>query len=123
MSAVSAVSAVSVVSAVSAVSAVTESSSSSSAINSSSDKSDKIFVVPGFDFSKLLFLQQSCASVKVMKVSSSLSVVTVNLSEGDLLCDKSTGNLRPLVSVVLRRPLFNALTNISHFGVSEVQGD
>ena len=95
---------------------MTESSSSSSAYNSSSDKSDKNFVVPGFDFSKLLFLQQSCASVQAMKVSSSLSVVTVNLREGDLLCDKSTGNLWPLVPEVLHRPLFNAI-DISHPGV------
>ena len=52
-----------------------------------------------------------------MKNSSTLSVVTVKLSDGDLLCDNSTGSLRPLVPEVLRKSLFNALHNISHPGI------
>ena len=52
-----------------------------------------------------------------MRSSSTLSVVTVKLSDGDLFCDNSTGRLRPLVQEVLRRSLFNALHNISHPGI------
>ena len=43
--------------------------------------------------------------------------MTVNLGDGDLLCDNSTGSLRPLVPEVLRKSLFNALHNVSHSGI------
>ena len=52
-----------------------------------------------------------------MRSSSTLSVVTVKLSDGDLLCDNSTGRLRPLVPEVLSKSLFNALHSISHPGI------
>ena len=52
-----------------------------------------------------------------MRSSSTLSVVTVKLSDGDLLCDNSTGRLRPLVPEVLHKSLFNALHSISHPGI------
>ena len=88
--------------------------SSSTTVRPSSDQD---FEVPGFDFSKFLSFQQSCASVTAMKNSSTLSVVTVKLSDGDLLCDKSTGSLRLLVPEVLCKSLFNALHNVSHPGI------
>ena len=47
----------------------------------------------------------------------SLSIVNVTLDSGDLICDNSTGSLRPLVPEVLRKPLFLALHNVSHPGV------
>ena len=99
----------------SAVSVVSDSSpSSSTTVHPSSDQD---FAVPGFDFFKFLSFQQSCASVTAMKNSSTLSVVTVKLSDGDLLCDKSTESLRPLVPEILRKSLFNALHNVSHPGI------
>ena len=68
------------------------------------------FSIPNFDFSKILSLQQVCSSVKFYP----LSIVTVTLDSGDLLCDSLTGTLRPLV---LRKSLFLALHNVSHPGV------
>ena len=99
----------------STVSAVSDSSPSSPTTVCSSSNQD--FSVPGFDFSQFSSFQQSCASVAAMRSSSTLSVVTVKLSDGDLFCDNSTGRLRPLVPEVLRRSLFNALHNISHPGI------
>ena len=75
------------------------------------------FSIPNFDFLKILSFQQVCQSVTAMKNFSSLSIVTVTLDPGVLLCDSSTGNLRPLVPEVLRKPLFLALHNVSHPGV------
>ena len=54
-------------------------------------------VIPGLDFSLLPPLQLSCPSVQEMKLSSSLSLVAVPFGAGSLLCDSSTGYLRPLV--------------------------
>ena len=102
------------VSAVTAVLALSDSSPSSSTTVHPSSNQD--FEVPGFDFSKFLSAQKSCASVTAMKSSSTLSVVTVKQSDRDLLCDNSTGKLRPLVPEVLRKSLFNAL-HISNPGI------
>ena len=71
----------------------------------------------GFDISLLPPLQVSCPSVQEMKVSPSLSVVSVPLGAESLLCDSSTGSLRPLVPLQLRRQLFNLLHDVSHPGV------
>ena len=75
------------------------------------------FPVPGFDFSWILLLQKTCPSIQVMRRLPSLSIVNVTLGSGDLICDNSTGSLRPLVPEVLRKPLFLALHNVSHPGV------
>ena len=52
-----------------------------------------------------------------MRSFPSLSIVNVTLDSVDLICDNSTGSLRPLVPEVLRKPLFLALHNVSHPGV------
>jgi len=71
------------------------------------------FTIPGFNFLELLSLQKSCSSVEAMKKLSSLSIVNITLDSGDILiCDNSTGNLRPLVPTILRKPVFLALHNI-----------
>jgi len=76
------------------------------------------FSIPGFNFSEILSLQKSCSSVQAMKKLSSLSIVNVTLESSEILiCDNSTGKLRPLVPEVLRKPVFLALHNISHPGV------
>ena len=106
---VSGVSALSEVLEVSAVTAVTVSPPPSTVL--------QYFSIPNFDFSKILSLQQVCSSVSDMKNISSLSIVTVTLDSGDLLCDNLTGTLRPLVPEVLRKSLFLALHNVSHPGV------
>ena len=72
--------------------------------------------VPGFDVSLLPLLQLSCTSVQDMKLSPSLSVVSVPLGAESLLCDSSTGSLGPLVPLQLRRQLLNLLHDVSHPG-------
>ena len=52
-----------------------------------------------------------------MRSFPSLSIVNVTLDSVDLICDNSTGSLRPLVPEVLCKPLFLALHNVSHPGV------
>ena len=100
---------------VSEVSAVSDPQPSSMPSNQSISQD---FSIPGFNFSELLSLQKSCSSVQTMKKLSSLSIVNIPLDSGDILiCDNSTGNLRPLVPTVLRKPVFLALHNISHPGV------
>ena len=85
---------------------------------SSNQSISQDFSVPGFNFSKILSLQKSCSSVQAMKKLSSLSIVNITLDSKEvLICDNSTGNLRPLVPEVLRKPLFLALHSISHPGV------
>ena len=96
------------------MSAVSDSLPSSAPINQSNYKQ---FSVPGFDFSRIVILQKTCPSIQVMRELPSLSIVNVTLESGDLICDSSTGSLRPLVPEVLRKPLFQALHNISHPGV------
>ena len=49
-----------------------------------------------------------------MRSFPSLSIKNVTLDSVDLICDNSTGSLRPLVPEVLRKPLFLALHNVSH---------
>ena len=73
--------------------------------------------VPGFDVSLLPLLQLSCPSVQDMKLSLSLSMVSVSLGAESLLCDSSTGSLRPLVPLHLRQQIFNVLHDVSHPGV------
>ena len=60
--------------------------------------------------------QQSCPKVEFLCHSSTLSVVSVPSSGSNLLCDRSTGILRPLVLEKMRRSVFNAIHNISHLG-------
>jgi len=87
---------------------------SSDSINQSNSQE---FLDPDFDFSQVLLLQKTCPSVQVMKKLPSLSIVKVTLDSGDLICDSSTGFLRPLVPETLRKSLFLALHNVSHPGV------
>ena len=103
------------VSAVSEVSEVTDLHPLPPSINQSTSQD---FSIPGFNFSEILSLQKTCSSVQAMKNLPSLSIVNIDLDSKDvLICDNSTGKLRPLVPEVLRKPLFLALHNISHPGV------
>ena len=78
------------------------------------------FSVPGLDFFQILLLQKTCPSIQVMRSLPLLSIVNVTLDSGDLICDDSTGSLRPLVPEVLCKPLFLALHNVSLILESEV---
>ena len=54
-------------------------------------------LISGFDISLLPPLQLTCPSISEMCSSPTLSVVSVLLGAGVLLCDSSTGSLCPLV--------------------------
>ena len=54
-------------------------------------------VISGFDISLIPSLQLTCPSVSEMCSSPTLSMVSVSLRAGVLLCDSSTGSLSPLV--------------------------
>ena len=54
-------------------------------------------VIPGLDVSLLSLLQLTCPSFSEMCSSPTLSVVSIPLRARVLLCDSSTGSLRPLV--------------------------
>ena len=69
------------------------------------------------DGSSLAKFQTMCSSVQETKVNPSLTVISHSIGNNDILCDISTGSLRPLVPLQLRRKLFEQLHNISHPGV------
>ena len=61
-------------------------------------------------------LQQSCPKVQDLRLSSTLTVVSVPLSGSVLWCDSSTGILRPLVPETMRKLVFNTIHSVSHPG-------
>ena len=69
------------------------------------------------DGSSLAKFQAMCSSVHEMKVNPSLTVISHSIGNNDILCDISTGSLRPLVPLQLRHKLFLQLHSISHPGV------
>jgi len=69
------------------------------------------------DVSSLASFQTACSSVQEMKLNPSLTVIAHPVGSSYILCDVSTGSLRPLVPLQLRRKLFEQLHNISHPGV------
>ena len=58
-----------------------------------------------------------CPSLQEMKVNPSPTVISHSIGNNDILCDISTGSLRPLVPLQLRHKLFIQLHSISHPGV------
>ena len=79
--------------------------------------SSDVPVIYGFEISLLSPLQITCPFVSEMSSSPSLSVVSVPLRDGVLLCDSSAGSLQPLVPLQLRRHFFNLLHDVYHPGV------
>ena len=71
---------------------------------------------PGISYSEMSLLQQSCSKVQVLRQSSALKVVPVPISGSVLLCDVSTGVLRPLVPESMRRVVFESIHKVSHPG-------
>ena len=71
----------------------------------------------GISFSAMAELQKSCQETLQLRQSSTLQIVSVPVSGGSLLCDQSTGSLRPLVPLTLRRRVFDALHAVTHPGV------
>ena len=69
------------------------------------------------DGSSLAKFQTMCSSVQETKVNPSLTVISHSIRNNDILCNISTGSLRPLVPLQLRHKLFIQLHSISHTGV------
>ena len=64
----------------------------------------------------MLLLQQFCSKVQNLCQSSALKVVSVPVSGFKLLCNVSTGVLRPLVPEPMRRAVFESIHKVSHSG-------
>ena len=72
---------------------------------------------PGFDFSVLPPLQQSCPSVQYMLTNPSLQVLPFPYSDYTVLWDVSASSVGPLVPTIQRKQLFSALHGMYHPGV------
>jgi cleavage and polyadenylation specificity factor subunit 1 len=76
-------------------------------------------VTPGeqtVDFAQLAREQQQCPDVQQLRASATLKVQAVRVGDLELLCDVSTGVMRPLVPASMRRVIFDALHQLSHPG-------
>ena len=70
-------------------------------------------VIHSLDVSSLSKFQTICSSVQEMKLNPSLTAIAHPVGSSYILCDVSTGSLRPLVPL----QLFEQLHSISHPGV------
>jgi hypothetical protein len=69
------------------------------------------------DFKLLVEAQSTCSEIEQLARDSSLQIVELTVAGARLLCDKSTGVLRPLVPASQKRAVFIALHGIAHPGV------
>ena len=102
---------------VSEVSAVTAAKMCGSSVPSSGSISSKVSTTsaPLIDYANLAYFEKQCTHELVS--SSALKVQLVKLSEELFFCDLSTGVPRPLVPVLLHKPLLLQLHGLSHPGV------
>jgi RNase H-like domain found in reverse transcriptase/Reverse transcriptase (RNA-dependent DNA polymerase)/Integrase core domain/Integrase zinc binding domain len=68
------------------------------------------------DFAKLAEQQSSCEDTLSVARSDKLEIKTVNVQGHEVLCDLSTGAIRPLVPEKLRKNVFRAIHDIAHPG-------
>jgi transposase InsO family protein len=68
------------------------------------------------DFTKLAEAQKTCPDMARLKESPVLNVEVVTVKGVQLLCDSSTGILRPLVPTACREMVFSALHQLAHAG-------
>jgi Integrase zinc binding domain/Integrase core domain len=68
------------------------------------------------DFVQLAAAQKTCPDVAKLRESSMLHVENVAVRNVELLCDSSTGVLRPLVPTACRQMVFAALHQLAHAG-------
>jgi cleavage and polyadenylation specificity factor subunit 1 len=76
-------------------------------------------VAPGdekIDFVQLAQQQEVCPDVQQLRASPTLQIQHVKVGERDLLCDTSTGAMRPLVPTNMRQAVFAAMHQLSHPG-------
>ena len=89
---------------------------STSALVDSPGGDPTVLTVPGVSFLEMSVLQKTCPQIDTLRRSSSLQVISVPFSGTSILCDVSTGITRPLVPEKMRKPVFEAIHNISHPG-------
>jgi RNase H-like domain found in reverse transcriptase len=68
------------------------------------------------DFSVLAAAQKKCADIATLKISAVLKIVRAQVDDCKLLCDNSTGTLRPLVPTSCRQMVFAAFHQLAHAG-------
>jgi hypothetical protein len=68
------------------------------------------------DFSVLVAAQKQCADIAMLKNSVALKIVSAKVNDCELLCDNSTGSLRPLVPTSCRQMVFTAFHQLAHAG-------
>jgi len=73
------------------------------------------------DWPALARAQSSCVETQELAGSTSLQVEYVQVAGASVLCDVSTGVLRPLVPVEQRRAVFEAVHNLAHPGIKATQ--
>ena len=85
---------------------------------------DSLHTVPLIDFVEMAKAQQDDTDLQELckeNSSSQFSDVPLPSSEGTIICDMSTGKPRPYVPRHFRRPVFDALHNLSHPGIRASQ--
>jgi len=73
------------------------------------------------DWKALARAQAECAETRVLASSTGLQVEHVRVGEDVVLCDVSTGVLRPLVPASLQRAVFEAIHGLAHPGIRATQ--
>jgi cleavage and polyadenylation specificity factor subunit 1 len=76
-------------------------------------------VAPGdekIDFVQLAQQQEVCPDVQQLCASPTLQIQHIKVGERELICDTSTGAMRPLVPTNMRRAVFAAMHQLSHPG-------
>ena len=68
------------------------------------------------DWRGVATMQSACSEVQAMATASSLHVVQRHHEGADLLCDVSTGHVRPLITAADKQAVFQALHSIAHPG-------
>ena len=79
--------------------------------------SSNLVTHPSLYFTELVPLQPTCSSIQSLKNSTSLKIISVPYRDTHLLCNISSGTLRPIVPTTLRRNLFELLNSAFHPGI------
>ena len=73
--------------------------------------------LPGLDFVAVAAAQVACPDLLRLRADSKFKFVRRSVSGSSLVCDASTGILRPVLPAEFRRQAFDALHQLSHPGV------
>ncbi|MES9976195.1 MAG: reverse transcriptase domain-containing protein [Candidatus Thiodiazotropha sp.] len=96
----------------------------SGAANVAADALSRIHVINSpIDLAQMAEAQRVDQDFKLILEDTSLRVESKPIvsSNGDILCDVSTGNPRPIVPVCMRRQVFDSLHNLSHPSIRATQ--